>query len=143
MFRIAVFMVFLAAVAWQDFRRREIAVWMFLMFGTVAVVLNLAEGILWSYLCGSIVGFSLLLASAALRGAVGVGDGCFFVVSGLFLGLTENVRLFCAALLLSSIYGLGIYVYKRVRYGVNAGKETLPFLSFAAAGELLIRFLGL
>ncbi len=134
--------IFLLAAAWQDFRRKEIAVWIFAVSGLAALILNLTERTFLSYIYGSAVGIGLLVAGAGLKGAVGIGDGCFFVVSGLYLGLKENLRLFCTALLLSGLYGLGIYVYKRFRYGLDAGKETFPFLPFAAAGEFLILLLN-
>ncbi|MCD8220605.1 MAG: pilus assembly protein CpaA [Clostridiales bacterium] len=137
------FWVFLLAAAWQDFRSKSIAVWMFVIFGAAGFILNLVERVSPLYFCGSVVGISMLVAGAGLKGAVGAGDGCFFVVSGLFLGLTENARLFCIALLLSGIYGLGIYVYKRLRYGLNAGKEIFPFLPFVVAGELLLLLLDM
>lgn len=131
------FLLFLLVAAGQDMRRKSVELWTYLAFGAGAL---LAMGYRWaatgqaldwgSLLCSLCLGFGLLGCGILWRDAVGLGDGCFFLVSGLMLGFWENLALLCYGMLLCSMYCLGLLVWNQVRYHRDATKYTVPFLPF-------------
>jgi leader peptidase (prepilin peptidase)/N-methyltransferase len=147
--RCIVFAVFLVIAAWQDLRRLEIDLWIFGVFGLAAVVLCIDSFILggepsWKEcLAGGLFGGGFLLISRVSGGGIGVGDGLFFVVAGLLLGLEKCILLFVGATFLCGIYSLCFYTYKRLRYNLHVGKQLLPFLPFAAAAGALMFWTGM
>ena len=92
------------------------------------------------YLSGLLPGVALLGFSWLSQG-IGTGDGCFFLVSGLLLGLADNLLLLCGAVFSSGLFGLGYYVFHCVNRCQNRnndqkrkmgiGKTEFPFLPFA------------
>lgn len=144
------FVAFAAAAAWQDFKWKQIEAWVFIVFGAAAgafvifaLIACMEEG--WKcYLAGCFPGIFLLLCSKMTGGEIGEGDGLFFLVSGGFLGIEENLMLFIGGTMLCGLFGLGIFIYKKIRYGIYSGKERLPFLPFAAAwGAWMLAFEGI
>lgn len=151
--------VFLAAAAWQDFRKKAVQRWVYGLFGAAAMVWNLAE--LWMVLkaagvdgeavfpggyhdvfawltgrvSGCLPGLGLLAAGRMSRGCIGVGDGWFFLVSGLLLSPAQNWGLLCSGVMLCGLYALGLLVYGQVRGELGFGKRTIPFLPFVALAE--------
>ena len=120
MARMGVFLVFLLAAAWQDFGTKQISSEILWLSGTAALVcqslsvLCLAfikeagaeETVLWfflnawgPYLAGVLPG-AALLALSWLGCGIGAGDGFFFLVSGLLLGLRHNLLFLCGTVLL-------------------------------------------
>lgn len=119
MARMGVFLVFLLAAAWQDFGTKQISSEILWLSGTAALVcqslsvLCLAfikeagaeETVLWfflnawgPYLAGVLPG-AALLALSWLGCGIGAGDGFFFLVSGLLLGLRHNLLFLCGTVL--------------------------------------------
>lgn len=133
------FACFLALAAGQDMRRKQVDVWVYLLFGGLAAVSGAAGYWLLGETYGCLEhaaallpGALLLGARAVTRGAVGGGDGCFFLVSGLLLGFWENVMLLCYGILFCGIFSLVYVVWGKLRGRGNVGKETVPFLPFVA-----------
>lgn len=122
-----VFLAFLAAAAWQDLRRQSISVWLYIVFGAGGILLE--KGFHPEMAGSAGVGILLLALGKLCRGAVGDGDGLFFVVSGLYLSAVDNIMLFMWGLMLCSIYSL--FLIARcflVHTGVRG--KTVPFLPF-------------
>jgi leader peptidase (prepilin peptidase)/N-methyltransferase len=148
-FRCIVFVMFLGLAAWQDLRRMEIDLWIFGVFGVVAVVLCIDSLILggepsWKEcLGGGLFGGGFLLISRVSGGRIGAGDGLFFVVAGLLLGLEKCILLFVGATFLCGIYSLFFYTCKRLRHNLQAGKQLIPFLPFVAMTGVLMIWSGL
>lgn len=144
------FFMFLLAAAWQDAWNKEIPVRILQAGGIAAIGLfgwDLINDILystdqaWIKLCGdcmagSMLGIGLLICGKLTGGAIGSGDGWFFLVSGWFLGLKNTALLLCGGILFCGIWALGLFCWKRVHCNENAGKMTLPFLPFAALSWL-------
>ena len=144
--RMGIFVIFLMTAAWQDLKTNQIRIGGLCLSGAAAlavqalVVWSLSLkgdgtgadlGILWlwkawfPYLAGLLPGAALLVFSW-LSGGIGAGDGCFFLISGLFLGLADNLLLLCGAVLSSGLFGLGYYVFhcvNRCRTGAAARKK--------------------
>lgn len=145
------FLCFLLAAAWQDFRRRRVEIRIYLIFGVLAAALGICRWLalgeaygLLEHMAGSALGGGLLAAGAASRGGIGAGDGCFFLVSGLMLGFWENLALLCYSTLCCGLFCLGYLVWCRVKGGEHAGKRTVPFLPFAVLPGvwLAVSFMG-
>lgn len=131
-----IFAVFLVTAAVQDWKSRQVSVWVYLLFGAAALVsvgwrLMAGEELRWMELAGSIcIGLCMLGAGIATGGAIGSGDGCFFLVSSLLVGFWDNLMLLCYGTLLCGIYGLGYLVWCRWHTAEPAGKKVVPFLPF-------------
>lgn len=151
MARMGVFVVFLLAAAWQDFGTKQVSAEIFWLSGAAALVcqsmsvlsLVFAKDVgavepvfsfflnVWQpYLAGVLPGAVLLLLSR-LGVGIGAGDGYFFLVSGLFLGLWRNLFFLCGTVLCSGLFGLSYYVWCFTRGNHTAGKTELPLLPFA------------
>ena len=144
------FVCFLLTAAGQDLKRSRVDIMIYLIFGASAVVLGAYK---WAvqgesyevlgHLAGASVGAVLLGAGMASRGAIGAGDGLFFLVSGLMLGFWENLALLCYGTLCCGIFCLIYFVWCKVMRGENTGKHTVPFLPFAVIPGLWLAARGL
>ena len=142
------FGMFLAIAAGQDLKKKRVDVWLYLLFG------GLALGMLSGELTGDVnlmkeiqrvlPGLLLLGISIVSGGGVGTGDGCFFLVSGLMLSFMENIMLFCGGTLLCGVYSLGYLFWLRMRkpFLPGAGKQMLPFLPFLLPPGIWLLFSG-
>ena len=125
-----VFGVFLIAAAWEDARKKSISIWLFLCAGAAGIVFCFLQGeSLLGRLSGCLVGVALLAVSRLSNEAIGAGDGCFFIVSGLFFPVFFNLNLLIYGVSLSGLICGIYYMISRVS-GRYVGKETVPFLPF-------------
>lgn len=133
-----VWFVFLGIAAWMDARTRQISVWLYMLFGGIGL-LSAAEA-LWNQKISGVsgygglavslgIGISLILLGQVTEGAIGAGDGLFFLVSGLYLTWQENLGLLYYGLLCCSMFGLGLILWGNWK-GVSVRKQKLPFLPF-------------
>lgn len=132
-----VFLMYLVIAAAQDLRRKSVELWVYAGFGIWAL---LSIGYQWLTESGSVVwvdlfsgvclGLGLIGCGLLWKRAIGVGDGCFFLVSGLMLGFWENLALLCYGMLLCCIYCLGLAVWNQVLYHRDMRRHTVPFLPF-------------
>ncbi len=94
----AVFAVFLCACAWKDLKEKEIPLIFFVVAAAAGVIWaagDLGTGgwkegeqvfrKLFGQAASLLPGTGLLIISYCTKGAVGKGDGLFFLVSGLYL----------------------------------------------------------
>lgn len=103
--------------------------------------------VLWiwgRWAAGCLPGIALLGLGRLSRGGIGVGDGLFFLMSGLMLRLEENLLVLCAGILLSGLFSLAVLVRRQLKgeriSGGRGGEEgeggsspvTIPFLPFVA-----------
>lgn len=131
------FLLFLIIAAGQDLRKKSVTVWLYAAFGAWALLVLGYQWLLeeiqvdWGNLFSSVcLGLGLIGCGLVWNDAVGLGDGCFFLVSGLMLGFWENLALLCYGMLLCSIYCLGLITWNQVRYHRSMRKYTVPFLPF-------------
>lgn len=135
----AIWFCFLYITAGIDLWKREIPVWIFMAFGvagTAGVILaflRLGIDFRWSHLAGiggsMAIGMALLFLSHVTKGALGEGDACFFLVSGLYISWKMNLALFCYSLMLGSLYAIGVLLWG-CRRGQSAKGKKMPFLPF-------------
>lgn len=137
-----IYSIFLFMSAWFDLRSKKIPAWLLGLFGSLGVLI-----MVWGRRTGGfpdiaaafLPGILLLSLSACTRGAAGVGDGCFFIVSACYLGYAETMILFIYGLLFCGTCSLGMVAWGSV-HGIRAGKMRLPFLPFIIPAWLWLLF---
>lgn len=144
--RNGLFLCFLLAAAIQDIREKQVEVRLFVIFGLLAVLLC---GYQWKTGCwhgwfdvaGNLCVAAGLIGAAVLwREAVGLGDGCFFLVSGLLLEFWENLALLFYGLMLCGCYCLLKIVFTQL-HGGPVKNQTVPFLPFLVPAGIWLVFL--
>lgn len=145
------FVIMLFWGAWQDLRRRKIGVFLLTASGIGAAGLRIIQlcissrvlwnqveyGDLWKILginignlaAGAAVGAVVLFLSKITEGAIGEGDGWFFVVSGLYLGAAANLLLLAGGFMLCFLYS-GIIMVWSVIQGEDIRGRKIPFIPF-------------
>lgn len=121
----------------QDLARKQVDIWIYLLFGGTALAIGIGRQLAGDagYSClqhveAAGLGAALLAASLVSRGGIGRGDGCFFLVSGLYLEFWENLMMLCYGILLCGIFSLGYLMWCRFRMSADVRKRTIPFLPF-------------
>ena len=128
---------FLFLSAWYDLREKRIPVRLFVAFGVIGIAGMICswgedgnKSAVWlTFLLALLPGSALLALTAFTKGAIGAGDGCFFLVSACYLSLSKLLFLLFQGLLFCSALSLGMTVWG-VASGVNVRKIRLPFLPF-------------
>lgn len=132
-----IFLLYLMIAAGQDLRKKSVGLWVFAGFGGLALLSlgyqwliaggQVAWGSIFSSIC---LGLGLIGCGLLWHRAIGIGDGCFFLVSGLMIGFWENLALLCYGMLLCSLYCLVLAVWNQVIHRRNMRRYTVPFLPF-------------
>lgn len=124
------FGLFLLIAAWQDGKEKKINIALFLTAGVAGGILSLLHG-QWGIdrLLSSLTGVGLLMFGRLSREAIGYGDGLFFIVSGLFLPLNENLQMLIFGLMICGLASGGIIFIGFIK-GRNMRGKTLPFIPF-------------
>ncbi len=134
----ALFLGFLLIAAWQDLKSGEVDAWIYVVFG----------GLIWfGKLCfegpvsmgpeavNLLPGILMVLFAKWSGGAVGEGDGWFFVVAGVALGLERSVALFLTSLGLCGLC-CGLLLIWGKKNHVSVREKAVPFLPFAVPAAL-------
>lgn len=156
------FVLVLAISSYQDWRVHKIHIHVFILFGMAGTALRGMQLImelkilcksanpagLWIYTAGRLgdiaaamaLGAGLLALSAITNRAIGRGDGWFFVVSGLYLGLTRNMLLLCGGLFFYFMVCCMLWI-KEAGRGQRVRGMRLPFLPFLIPAGLAVMLL--
>lgn len=156
------FFMFLAVSAFQDYRVRRIRISLFVTFGIAGSVLrgiqlvlelgalsgNWGIGDLWGFAVKRLMGLgmamavggALLVVSAVTREGIGMGDGWFFVVSGVFLGPGKNLLLLAGGLVLCFLV-CSVLMVKGILTNQNIRRLSIPFLPFLLPAGIGVIFL--
>lgn len=117
----------LAICSAEDLRRKQVHLNLILAFGIAGIVFHM----LWqmqtieNVIFGMSVGGVLLLFSILTRGRIGAGDGILMVVTGIYLGLEQNLELLMCSLFICAVYALGLLVFRK-----KNRKDTVAFVPF-------------
>ncbi len=117
----------LTIAAWEDIKSREVSgrlLWFLLIPGMMNVFLSEVPG----HLAAASVGAAMLLLSYVTRGALGKGDGLFFLLSACYLEFGEVFLLFFLGLGISSAWSMSV-VLRSFLTGRDKRSETIPFLA--------------
>lgn len=126
-----IFSLFLIAAVCQDLRKKEISIYVLVLFGCMAAAIRVWNGGLVEGGGGAVIGVLLLLAGKATGGGIGYGDGWFFVVSGIFLGFWKNFCLLSYGAFLCGVICMVLFLWG-MKGGADVRKRAIPFLPFLA-----------
>lgn len=131
--------VYLMLAVWRDLRYRKIPMWLYTIFGLGGIIINFLWTKVgwWEVLSALLPGFLLLLLTKCTRGAIGAGDGLFFLVSAVYLGFWNTIELLLYGLIFCGICCMGIMAWGFMA-GVNVRKWRLPFLPFLLPAWILM-----
>ena len=124
----------------SDLRTKTISVIRVSAFLVLGIVLNIVQYYqsVWSIVGGAIIGLILLGYGFASKGGIGYGDGIIFIVCGVYLGLSENVRLLFFSLIAAAVAG-GIYALTK-RKSIRAEIPFMPCVLGTYLIMLIIQF---
>lgn len=130
-------LIFLAVVAYQDWKEKQINVYVLLAAALAGGVLQVGvrRSSIWDILLGICVGVMVLILAWATRGSIGAGDGMLLMVSGIFLGFWRNISMFMTALAMVGAVALFMITVKKK--GRNYRLPFAPFLLAAYLFQLL------
>ena len=117
----------LTIAAISDIKERTVSYGILAVCGICGVIYGCKNGG-WDRFLGILIGGGILAVSKATRGAVGTGDGWFFVASAGYLEMKEMWWLLLGGLAVSWFWGAGLILFRAWR-GENAGGDTLPFFA--------------
>lgn len=129
-----IWLLFLAAVSWQDIRKKEISGKLLILMGVVGTVIQIFEKSvsLGSWIGGIVLGLVLLFLGFVTRESIGYGDGWLILVMGMSLGFGTSFFSFLLGLGISALVSGWLLMFKRVKR-----KYRIPFAPFLLMGCLL------
>ena len=104
---------FLFVMAWKDYKTQLIEMRKLLIMGVIGIVLCGNREEVCQAIGGAFIGGIILLVAWCSKECVGFGDGYLFVVTGIFLGFTQNFALLFASLFLAGSFAIGCLVLKK------------------------------
>ena len=109
----------------SDIRKHTVSGIRIIAFMAVGILLNyiMRYQSVWSVVGGIVVGITLFGYSLITKGGIGFGDGLVFICLGIYLGLSQNLRLLFFSLLSAAFFG-GIYALIRKK----SIKSQIPFM---------------
>ena len=120
----------LTLAAWEDFRSRRVSCWLLLVL-LAPGIWNMYSSDLAGHLSAALTGVSMLLLSKVTRGALGEGDGWFFLLSACYLDAGEITVLFLGSLGISCVWGMVLLMGGCLGQTRRMSYETIPFLTCA------------
>lgn len=117
----------LTIAAIYDIKERKVSYRLLAVCGGIGMIFGMMTGIN-RHIQGLIIGLGILLISRVTRGAVGAGDGWFFVASAWYLNSGEAWTLLLGGLSVSWCWS-ALLILNRAWHGRNAANATLPFLA--------------
>ena len=142
------FLLFLLSASWQDLKKKTIKKSTFqilqaahifsqIFMGTEKMGMQVIVQEVTGLMFAALLGILLLSLSTATEEAMGKGDGCFFLVAGIFLGFWKNMLLLSGGLFLC--FPAAVYLMIKGRKARNT--ESIPFLPFVFPVGLGVLFL--
>ncbi|MCD7866526.1 MAG: prepilin peptidase [Clostridiales bacterium] len=130
-------LVFLFFFAWTDLKKRELPMLLLGICGLFGILfLQMTDTLVWQELLGGLcVGGGMLLFALASKESVGVGDGLLFCVTGIYLGLWQNLLLLFGAVLFCAAAGAVLLLRKKC-----TRKQQIPFAPFVLIADVALLF---
>ncbi len=126
--------VYLVLMSYMDLKYRRIS-WVASGVCLVLVIANYCmtpTSFSVSNVLGVGVGVVIAAISLVTQGAIGMGDGIVFGLTGLALGLVNNLTLLCGGLLAAAVCSIVLLCVHRV-----GRKDALPFVPFICFAYLV------
>lgn len=111
----------------QDIKTKRIQIWWFLLCLIPAALLWMMgkELGVWEIFGGIAVGAVLLVVSRCTKEAIGYGDGLIFIVTGVYLGMWENLRLLFTSLIFALLFSVVEVIARK-----KSTKDEIAFIPF-------------
>lgn len=124
----------LFANAWIDCKKQKIYLWLICITGLFGMTVHifLQDMNIQNILAGISVGVMLLLFSYFTKESIGYGDGCLFMMTGIFLGFWENLCLLFLSCIFAGVTAAFFLLLKRKKK-----EDRLPFVPFVALACVL------
>lgn len=133
-----IFSLFFVSAVWYDWKKQQIPIYLFAAAGICGLLLLITDPELYRgedryqavcFLMALFPGIACLLLTFFSRGAIGAGDGCFFLVAASYLSWDKVWFLWLGGLFCCSLGSLCVIGWG-VLHGVSVRKKRLPFLPF-------------
>lgn len=133
----AVLLIFMAVAAYQDWKEKEINVFLLLVaaFAGIALQAGVQKESILNVLPGVFVGIVVLLLAWLTGGSVGLGDGLMLIVTGIYLKFWGNINLLMMALAMAG--GVALFMIAVKKKGRNYRLPFVPFMLVAYLFQLL------
>ena len=133
-----VLLILLSICAVEDLKQKEVTVTYILLFGIIGVFLHLFYPgcSVYSMLWGLLLGIAVMAMSVLTHGEIGLGDGIFLTVTGVYLGGYQNLELFLIGICLAGVWSLGVILLKKKKRKDKIA--FMPFLLMAYAFMLVV-----
>lgn len=121
-------LLYLTAVAFEDLKTRRISFWL-LLAGMIPGFWNLCNSNIASHLWAVLIGISMLILSGITGGALGEGDGWFFLLCALYWDAREVGILLLGSLVIGGGWGMALFMYGRWSGSRKMANATIPLLT--------------
>lgn len=128
-------LLFLATLAPEDIREKQISAKKIIIFGLLALICRLVAGQMRpgaEVACSLIPGAFLLFLSVISKESIGFGDGMAVAVLGLWVGGIKTFIILCIAWTLAGVFAAICLIKK--------WKESIPFIPFLLLGMEVLLF---
>lgn len=110
-----------------DLKWKKVSLKLMLLYGILGIVRAVfypSQTIL-SVTLGALLGVFIMGVSKITRGGIGMGDGFILMVTGVYLGLWENLELLSGGFFLTFFYSVFLLAIKK-----ENRKKEIPFVPF-------------
>lgn len=130
-------MLFLCTI--KDIKKKEISYIAVITGGiaTLLIFLQWKDNSVWNQIGGSAVGIVMMAISKLSRGQIGMGDGIILIVTGMGLGMWNNISLLVYALFFAAVFSFTLMIGKKI-----SKKDTIPFVPFLFLGYVSVLVIG-
>lgn len=124
--------VFLAMNSWLDIRRREISLFLTVVYAGCGIIYSILQGRkIQDVLIPAGIGILFLAAGLISRGAIGVGDCWILLALGALLDTETYIRMLCIGFFLAAFWSGILLVIRR-----KSRKTEIPLVPFLLAGYI-------
>lgn len=124
--------VFLAMNSWLDIRRREISLFLTVVYAGCGIIYSILQGRkIQDVLIPAGIGILFLAAGLISRGAIGAGDCWILLALGALLDTETYTRMLCIGFFLAAFWSGILLVIRR-----KSRKTEIPLVPFLLAGYI-------
>lgn len=124
--------VFLAMNSWLDIRRREISLFLTVVYAGCGIIYSILQGRkIQDVLIPAGIGILFLAAGLISRGAIGAGDCWILLALGALLDTETYIRMLCIGFFLAAFWSGILLVIRR-----KSRKTEIPLMPFLLAGYI-------
>ena len=124
--------VFLAMNSWLDIRRREISLFLTVVYAGCGIIYSILQGRkIQDVLIPAGIGILFLAAGLISRGAIGAGDCWIPLALGALLDTETYIRMLCIGFFLAAFWSGILLVIRR-----KSRKTEIPLVPFLLAGYI-------